>query len=331
MKVSVIVPNYNHEKFLKRRIESILTQTYEDFEIIILDDCSTDESREIIEFYRSNPKISEIIFNETNSGSVFRQWLKGLQIAKGELIWMAESDDWCENNFLEVLVNGIEKNPACVVAFSQSYCIGNNNEIKWQSRHPKPEYIKGNFFFKERLVYGCTIFNASMAIFKKEAALRVPAELTKFKLCGDWFFWINIVRHGDVFISDKVLNYYRRADNSLTEKAYATGYNFIEELNMFQLIKAQKKERVSIINDSVFNRYNSFQRRKNKFSQKEARLVFDAFYHFSGGYFLFKILLLNKRINLLVRKIRLRIKVTFQNSRPSKLKPLEDRLFNSCS
>jgi glycosyltransferase involved in cell wall biosynthesis len=320
MKVSVVVPNYNHGKFLKRRIESILAQTYKNFEIIILDDCSTDKSRDIIEQYRSNPKLRDIIYNETNSGSVFKQWLKGIQSAKNELIWIAESDDWCENNFLEVLVKGIENNAACVVAFAQSYCVGDDDEVKWQSNHNKPEeYVNGRQFFKERLVYGCSIFNASMAIFKKEYALRVPPDFTKFKLCGDWFFWINIVRNGDVFISNKILNYYRRSDSSLTSRLYASGYNFIEELNMFQLIKAPKTENGSLINNSIFNRYNSFQRRKGKFSQEEIKQVLKAFYNSFGGVFLFNVFLLYKRTNLLFKKVRLRTKNTFDNNKSLKI------------
>ena len=62
--VSVIIPNYNHAPFLVERIESVLNQSYPDFEVIILDDCYTDSSKEIIEKYRNNPKISQIIYNK---------------------------------------------------------------------------------------------------------------------------------------------------------------------------------------------------------------------------------------------------------------------------
>lgn len=67
--VSVIVPNYNHAPFLRERIDSILAQSYTDFELILLDDCSTDNSRDILNSYRDNPHVSHIIFNEKNSGS----------------------------------------------------------------------------------------------------------------------------------------------------------------------------------------------------------------------------------------------------------------------
>ena len=102
--VSVIVPNYNHAPFLRRRLDSIFNQTYQDFEVIILDDCSSDNSKEIIEQYRNRPQITHIVYNEVNSGSPFKQWAKGFDLAKGEYIWIAESDDWAELNFLEETV-----------------------------------------------------------------------------------------------------------------------------------------------------------------------------------------------------------------------------------
>ena len=76
--VSIIVPNYNYARFLDIRMESILNQTFQDFEIILLDDHSTDNSVEIIEKYRNNPKVSYIDINKENSGSPFRQWKKGI-------------------------------------------------------------------------------------------------------------------------------------------------------------------------------------------------------------------------------------------------------------
>src|SRR5690606_24447409 len=111
--VSVIIPNYNHAKYLRRRIDSVLAQTFQDFEIILLDDCSTDKSRDIIETYKGNAKVSHIVYNEENSGSPFKQWEKGIGLAKGKYIWIAESDDWCERNLLESLLPPLEEDSHC--------------------------------------------------------------------------------------------------------------------------------------------------------------------------------------------------------------------------
>ena len=91
--VSIIIPNYNHAKFLDERIQSVLNQTYQNFELIILDDKSSDNSVEVINQYKDDPRVSSIIINKDNSGSTFKQWYKGIEIAKGEIIWIAESDD----------------------------------------------------------------------------------------------------------------------------------------------------------------------------------------------------------------------------------------------
>ncbi len=94
--VSVIVPNYNHARYLRQRIESVLRQTYQDFEVILLDDCSTDDSRSILSSYAGDPRV-RMEFNEVNSGSTFKQWNKGVRLARGEYVWIAESDDYADD------------------------------------------------------------------------------------------------------------------------------------------------------------------------------------------------------------------------------------------
>ena len=128
--VSVIVPNYNHAPYLRQRLDSIFNQTFKDFEVIILDDCSTDNSKEIIEEYRNRPQVSHIEYNEINSGSPFKQWAKGFELAQGEYIWIAESDDWAEPNFLETLVSFLNSNNEIALAFSASNWVFPNQTEK---------------------------------------------------------------------------------------------------------------------------------------------------------------------------------------------------------
>lgn len=104
VKISIIVPSYNHASYLEKRLESIFNQTYQNFEVILLDDASTDRSEEILNKYKVNSKVSHLIVNKENSGSPFKQWEKGVELAKGDYIWIAESDDFCEKQFLEILL-----------------------------------------------------------------------------------------------------------------------------------------------------------------------------------------------------------------------------------
>jgi len=313
MKVSVILPNYNHAPYLNQRIDSILNQTYKDFEITILDDCSADNSKNVIEQYRPNPKVVEIHYNETNSGSTFKQWNKGISKATGDLIWIAESDDWCKNNFLEIMVNAFIENKNCVVAYAQSYCIDEQGKIRWQSEHNKiAEYVNGDVFFKERLAFGCTIFNASMAVFKREYALQIPAAFTSFKLCGDWLFWICMSSFGDVFISGQLLNYFRKHDGNVSNSVYASGYNFIEELKVIELVRNDNRATPSLMNKVIYNKYNNYLYKKSRFNENDIKNIEQAFYNLYGSKYAFMMMVFSMRAKAKMRKVFIRLKMLFQ-------------------
>ncbi|HEY6502332.1 MAG TPA: glycosyltransferase family 2 protein, partial [Chitinophagaceae bacterium] len=125
---SVIIPNYNHSTFLKQRIDSVLNQTYPGFELIILDDCSSDNSRGVIETYRGHEKISHIIYNERNSGSPFLQWKKGIGLTGNDWIWIAESDDFADPSFLQEAALAIKNHPATGIFYSDSFVVNEAGE-----------------------------------------------------------------------------------------------------------------------------------------------------------------------------------------------------------
>ena len=94
-KVSVVVPNFNYARYLPARLTSIIEQTYPPHEVLFLDDCSNDGSVEIAaEILHGSGLSYRIITNESNQGT-YRQWLRGLREATGDLIWIAEADDDC--------------------------------------------------------------------------------------------------------------------------------------------------------------------------------------------------------------------------------------------
>lgn len=232
-KVSVIIPNYNHAAFLTQRIESVVNQSFQDFELILMDDCSTDHSKTIIEQYRAHPKVSLIVYNEENTGSTFKQWEKGISLSKGQYIWIAESDDWCELNLLEYLVDGIEKDENCVISYCQSYCVQDENTINWVSHdHYLSEMTDGNAFMKNRMLLHNPIYNASMVLWKREFFPRISPEFKNYKLSGDWFFWMDLCRQGKVHISGRLLNYFRKHENDVSGKAIKSGLVYLEALKI---------------------------------------------------------------------------------------------------
>src|ERR1700692_712779 len=127
-KVSVIVPNYNHAGFLRQRLDSIFGQTFQDFEVILMDDCSADASRSIISEYANNSRV-RTEFNVENSGSTFKQWNKGVRLARGEYVWIAESDDYADELLLDELVSRLDSNPKTVFAYCRSGCVSEDGQI----------------------------------------------------------------------------------------------------------------------------------------------------------------------------------------------------------
>lgn len=229
MKVSVIIPNYNHARYLERRIHSVLNQDYQDYEVLILDDQSTDDSYRIIQQYAEHPKVTGIIRNEANSGSTFKQWAKGIGLTQGEWIWIAESDDWCEKDFLSTLMKGVQDHPNAVLAFAQSYIVNDKEEVRSISKHHLLyEMVSGPSYVKYVLSRGNSVYNASMAVFKRKAYGQVSEKFLEFTFCGDWLFWIEIAQQGDIFISGRVLNYFRKHGGDVSGKSYANGTFYIE-------------------------------------------------------------------------------------------------------
>lgn len=265
--VSVIIPNYNHAPYLKQRIDSVLNQTYDDFELIILDDCSPDNSKDIIEQYRRHPKVTSIIYNETNSGSTFKQWERGINVAKGAYIWMAESDDWCEPSLLQNLMNGLLKNPSCTVAYCQSFYVRNGNEVFHYTHTPLlAECMNGMDYVNKYLIYHSTIYNASMAVFKKEIYYAISKDYTRFRFCGDWVFWSEMVSRGDVFICGKLLNYFRSHGSDVSTGMYATGQSFIEQFACLSLLKHKFSVPDKIYRKALSYYTNLYFERKKNFS-----------------------------------------------------------------
>lgn len=244
-KISVIVPNYNHERFLRRRLDSIYGQTYKNIEVILLDDCSTDKSRALLSQYATaNPETTRTLFNEVNSGGTFRQWAKGIKAATGDLVWIAESDDYCDERFLEVLVSTFE-DEAVLLAYSKSVFV-TVDEVpmkdefkmyvsdlecakKWNASYVETAHNEVN----AALGIKNTIPNASGVLFKRpiEMSLLDDEEWLSMSAAGDWVFYLHQIRGGKIAYSSEATNFFRRYEGSAAESTYRNEV-FYRELGM---------------------------------------------------------------------------------------------------
>lgn len=275
--VSVIIPNYNHGKYLEQRIESVLNQTYPHFELIILDDCSSDDSMSIIERYREHPKLSHIIRNEVNLGSPFKQWVKGIELAKGEFVWIAESDDWCEETFLERLLEPM-KDDTVTISYCQSHCLDDEGKIYWTSNHGRiAEIVNGKFFVEQYMLQMNGIFNASMALWRRDCYQYIKHDLLEYRFCGDWIFWIRMALQGKVSINGRILNYFRKHGNDVSGAVYSSGYNFKEELKLLTTLKEEGIVDDKQLTEALKAKFKQFWQRRKRFNQQDADEIADLF------------------------------------------------------
>lgn len=242
--VSVIIPGYNHAPYLIERIDSVLVQDYQNFEVILLDDCSTDNSAEIMLSYKDSEQVKHVIINEKNSGNTFIQWERGIQLAKGEYVWIAESDDVAKKDFLSSLMAKLIENKNATLAFSRSTMIDLNSQplnYTWDepARYKAPGIYDGKRFCISRMVCKNLLYNASMIVFKREAYFRVEETYKKFRHSGDWLFWFEVCMQGLVCEVPRELNAFRQHPNKVSNTSRATGKDFEEMGEIQQIISKE--------------------------------------------------------------------------------------------
>ena len=231
-RVSVVVPNYNYRTYLDDRLTSIAAQTYPVYELIILDDASTDGSREWLE--REVPvrfPQARVVVNESNSGSPFAQWLKGARVATGDILWIAEADDLCDPEFLRTVVESFD-DPKTVLSYCQSRQMSEDGSIidtdylnytadlsshRWRSDHVEDSVQEITHY----LAVKNTIPNVSGVLLRRELLLETMTEwlekIRSLKVAGDWLTYIlYLERGGRISYHSEPLNSHRRHDSGIT-------------------------------------------------------------------------------------------------------------------
>lgn len=217
-RVSVIVPNYNHGQYLPDRLESIQRQTFRDFELVLLDDASTDHSLDVLRRHAEQTG-ARLIVNERNSGSPFHQWNRGVQEARGEFVWIAESDDTAASELLETLVAQLEQDPRVGVASCDSMIIDESSQIigpinrdglgvpsdRW-SRDFKQD---GRQEIVDAMYMTNAIVSASGCVFRRQVYLDAGVADASFKLSGDYLQWCKLLLHSRFAFVARPLNFTR--------------------------------------------------------------------------------------------------------------------------
>ena len=269
--VSVVVPNYNYERFLIQRLYSILSQKSRIGEILILDDSSTDNSVELARKIKDS--IGEYVpirlINNTKNQGTFKQWEKGFIKSKYEYVWIAEADDFCNDKFLENTLKPMIGDNDVILSYVDTAFISADGlfmgsikpHIDYQmSGHWDSNYINdGIDEIKNYSYLNNTISNVSSVVFRKTSNIDY-SELFKdardYRQAGDWVFYVNYMVYGKVAYTDRSLNYYRQHGNNVSSTTKANDHleeilriydMFNKKLNLSKEHKDAQKKRIEFV------------------------------------------------------------------------------------
>jgi glycosyltransferase involved in cell wall biosynthesis len=273
-KLSVILPSYNYAQYLDERIQSVLSQTYTDFELIIVDDASKDNSVEVINQYTSDPRVKTQFFSE-NSGSPYKRWNDGAELATGEYILFAGADDSCHSTLFEKLVEKLDNNPTVGIAFSQSWeidsqgqrlrvmtqCTDDISKEHWQQDYVNPGQDECRY-----LMIKNTIPNASGVMLRRQIFETAGKFDEKLRLVADWMLWAKMLLISDVAYVAEPLNYFRRHKKTVRSGHQAFGLHILEEVQVVAFI-AENVPIQSTFSERAYNRI------ANRWVNSIARLV----------------------------------------------------------
>jgi|GEM_PF-1411104 len=247
-RVSVVIPNYNYARYLRARLRSVFDQRYPVYETIVLDDASSDGSlREIRRAVRLAGRRVRLETNLENGGGVFSQWKKGVGLARGELLWIAEADDAADPGFLSATVKALDAGGA-VLSFCDSALVGSRGEPLGTSyidyyRQVDPTLfdddfsIAGSEFARRALAERNVILNVSSVLWRREALSAAldacDDELDRYRLVGDWCLYLETLcrRQARIAYVARPLNVHRRHPTSVTH-ALDTDRHLVEVLAM---------------------------------------------------------------------------------------------------
>lgn len=220
--VSVIVASYNHARFLPRRMESLLQQTYDNLEILVIDDCSTDNSLEVLRRYEQHPKV-RLVVREQNGG-----WVtvsnQGIDTSSGEFVIFANCDDDCDPRMIERLVTGLNDHQTAGICFCRSLLIDERDAVlmddyagrepAFRERCANDTLISGNEM-THFLLGSCVIPNLSAALFRRSVFARSGQLSADYRVVCDWDLFFRVVEFYDVFYVAEALNRFRQHDTTI--------------------------------------------------------------------------------------------------------------------
>lgn len=206
-KASFVVPCYKLAHLLTECVNSILSQTYENFEILIMDDCSPDHTPEVAQSFR-DPRVRHVR-NEPNLGHL-RNYNKGIELARGKYVWLISADDCLRSPYiLERYVQVMEKQPKVGYVFCPAMKVQNGQEtevVGWGFHGIQDAIFTGHDFLRKLLLGNCVVAPTGMV--RKECYDKRGGFPLDMPNAGDWYLWCLFALHHDVaYLAEPMVDY----------------------------------------------------------------------------------------------------------------------------
>ncbi|MCB0177877.1 MAG: glycosyltransferase, partial [Anaerolineae bacterium] len=235
--VSVFIPTYNNARYLTQAITSVLSQTYHNFELIIVDDGSTDETETILKSYQYQPKIT-VHRNPHNLGMA-ANWNVGISLCQGELIAKLDADDYYEPHFLETVVSFFQKHQTVGMVFSGLNLIYPDGRCEPELRFLH-SWVKSRTTFLPILLHSCVIRSPTVCV-RRECYQRLGPFIEELRLHADWEMWVRIAANYPVgFIAHRLANYRMSYGTNLTAQSIESGWSIDDLRYWLDLLKKNK-------------------------------------------------------------------------------------------
>lgn len=226
--VSVIIPTYNSEKYIEKTVETVLAQDYDNYEIILVDDCSKDNTRAVLEKLSSTDDRIRFIFQEKNSGAA-KARNAGINVAKGRFIAFLDSDDlWEHDKLTKQLAVLKEGHPFVFCSFDLRDEGGNkvHNKIRIKSKVRYKDLMTHTYISTPATIYDRFFYGD----------VQMPDRRTG----QDYAFWLILLKQSDAYGIDEALVHVTKRGNSLSKSKFQSLRDIYEVQTAFEHISRPK-------------------------------------------------------------------------------------------
>lgn len=269
--VSVIIPCFNSTRYLAEAIESVLGQSYTNLEVLMVDDCSTDGTVDMIKGYQHRDARIRLIQRRTRGGRPAITKNTGLEHVTGEYVCFLDHDDYYHPERIEILLQLLQTHPDCVAAFhdidlvdaqgnflarylegfpekAQNYLKAENNGI----------YVSNDDFFAFQSIKYAAMHTISVMVSLNKLSINNIMYDTRYTVCDDTDLWIRLGMAGRLVYTERQLAYYRQHETNITRNQIQFKQDTLMLLlnNYFRVKHLLKKTERAQLRTRIANAYN---------------------------------------------------------------------------